>query len=184
MNHLLESVHTVLKQPGTLVSFQGMFIYLLFDFRKLWIFQCFPFLENSRTPTFPISGTSGLRHFLLLVIRSCISLFTCDSVVFPCFMLLFSFIYSGLLSVPGTSLFHSLAYKYLYSVARTAELRLLLFLFHSSDSSSLWSPLLVTHFRIWKFRSPEFPRSLALGNPGSLRDSTGNRAIPWVRPGN
>ena len=72
-----------------------------------------------------------------------------------------------------------LSYKYLYSVARWSELRLL-FLFHSSHSSSL----LVTHFRIWKFRSLEFPRSLALGNLGSLRDSTGNRAIPWVRPGN
>ena len=82
---------------------------------------------------------SGLRHFLLLVIRSCISLFTCDSVDFPCFMLLFSLMYSGLLSVPGTYLSHSLVYKHLYSVARKPELRLLpllLFLFHSSDSSS------------------------------------------------
>ena len=60
---VLESVHTILTQPGTPVSFQGMFIYLLFDFRKLQIFQCFPFLENSRTPTFPISGNSGLRRF-------------------------------------------------------------------------------------------------------------------------
>ena len=60
---LLESVHTVLIQPRTPVSFQGMFIYLLFDFRKLRIFQCFPFPENSGTPTFPISGNSGLRHF-------------------------------------------------------------------------------------------------------------------------
>ena len=102
-----------------------MFIYLLFDFWKLWNFRCFPFPENSGTPTFLISGNSRLRCFLILVIHSCISLFTCDSIVSPCFMLLFSFIYSGLLSVPGTSLFHSLAYKYLYSVARSSELRLL-----------------------------------------------------------
>ena len=74
----LESVHTVLTQPGTL------------------IFRCFPFPENSGTPTFPISGNSGLRHFLLLVIRSCISPFTCDSIVSPCFMLLFLLMYSGL----------------------------------------------------------------------------------------
>ena len=32
---LLESIHTVLTQPGTLVSFRGMCIYLLFNFRKL-----------------------------------------------------------------------------------------------------------------------------------------------------
>ena len=51
---------TVLTQPGTPVSFRGIFICLLFDFRKLQIFQCFPFPENSGTPTFPISGNSGL----------------------------------------------------------------------------------------------------------------------------
>ena len=97
---LLESVHMVLTQPGTLVSFRGMCIYLLFDFQKLWNFQCFPFPENSGTLTFPISRNSGLRCFLLLVIRSCISPFTCDSVVSPCFMLLFSLMYSGLSLYP------------------------------------------------------------------------------------
>ena len=71
-----------------------------------------------------------------------------------------------------------LSYKYLYSVARTSELRLLLFPSPLSHSSSPSSPLFVTCFWIWKFWSPEFPRSLALRNPGSLRDSTGNRAIP------
>ena len=102
-----------------------MCICLLFNFQKLQNFQCFPLPENSGTPTFLISGNSGLRCFLILVIRSCISLFTCDSIVSPCFMLLFSFMYLGLLSVPGTYLSHSLVYKYLYSVARTPELRLL-----------------------------------------------------------
>ena len=88
---------TVLTQPGTPVSFQGMFIHLLFDFWKLWIFQCFPFPENSGTPMFLISGNSRLQHFLILVIHVCISHFTCDSLVSPCFMLLFSLMYSGLL---------------------------------------------------------------------------------------
>ena len=87
----------VLTQSGTPVSFQGMFIHLLFDFWKLWIFQCFPFPENSRTPMFPISGNSRLQHFPILVIHVCISHFTCDSLVSPCFMLLFSLMYSGLL---------------------------------------------------------------------------------------
>jgi len=32
--------------------------------------------------------------------------------------------------------------------------------------------------RFWNFWSPEFPLSLTLGNPGFLRDSTENRAIP------
>ena len=103
-SHVLESVHTVLTQPRTPVSFRGMCIHLLFNFWKLRNFRCFPFLENSGTPTFPISRNSGLQHFLILVILSCISLFTCDSIVFPCFMLLFSFMYSGLLSVPGDML--------------------------------------------------------------------------------
>ena len=57
----------VLTQPGTPVSFQGMFIHLLFDFWKLQMFQCFPFPENSRTLIFLISGNSGLWHFLILV---------------------------------------------------------------------------------------------------------------------
>ena len=105
--------------------------------------------ENSGTPTFPISGNSGLRCFLILVTHSCISHFTCDSLVFPCFMLLFSLMYSGLLSVPGTTLSHSLVYKYLYSVARTSELRLLLlFPFPLSDLSSPSSSLFVIHLQI------------------------------------
>ena len=50
--------------------------------------------------------------------------------------------YSGLLSVPGTYFFHSLAYKYLYSVAKTSELRLLpLLLLCSPSRLSFPSPL-------------------------------------------
>ena len=60
LESVLESVHTVLTQPGTPVSFRGMYIYLLLDFRKLRNFRCFPFPENSGTPTFPISRNSGL----------------------------------------------------------------------------------------------------------------------------
>ena len=121
---LLESVPTVLTQPGAPVSFRGMCICLLFDFRKLRNFRCFPFPENSGTPTFLISGNSGLRCFLLLVIHSCISPFTCDSIVSPLFHVLFSFMYSGLLSVPGTYLSHSLVYKYLYSVDRRSRIKI------------------------------------------------------------
>ena len=153
-----------------------MFIHLLFNFQKLQIFQCFLFLENSRTLTFLISRNSGLQCFPILVTHSCISHFTCDSLASPCFMLLFLLMYSGLLSVPSTTLFHSLVFNHLYSVARRSELRLLLFLLPLSLSHS--TPLLVTRLWIWKFWSPEFPCSLALRNPGSLRDSTGNRAIP------
>ena len=138
-----------------------MCIHLLFDFWKLRNFRCFPFPKNSGTPTFPISRNSRLRSFLILVICLCISLFTCDSVVSPCFMLLFLFMYSGLFSVPGTYLSHSLVYKYLYSVAKTSELRLLLLSPISSFVLSLLleilkislplaysSSLLVTRFRI------------------------------------
>ena len=172
-----------------------MFIYLLFNFWKLRNFQCFPFLENSRTPMFLISRNSGLRRFLLLVIHSCISLFTCDSVVFPCFMFLFSFMYSGLLSVPGTYLSHSLVYKYLYSVARTSELRLLL----CSPSHSLFlSPLrdledpsptrlliIPTHYL---FPDPEIPesgipmltRTRKSGIPEGFHREQGNTlSLPW-----
>ena len=183
---------TVLTQPGTLVSFQGMFIYLLFNFWKIWIFQCFLFLENSGTPTFPISRNSGLRRFprflyYVITLISCLhlSLVTPSTVVstslsldlqFP-FTLLYCFrlcnsdplLCTQYNSVPFIS------YKYLYSVPRPSELRLLLFPFLSSSPSS---PLLVTCFQIQKFQSPEFPHSLILGNLGSLRDSTGNRAIP------
>ena len=95
------------------------------------------------------------------------------------YLIILAYITQFPFSVPGTTLTHSLVYKYLYSVPRSSELRLLLlFPSPSSNSSSPSSPLFVTHLQIWKFWSPEFPRSLALGNPGSLRDSTGNRAIP------
>ena len=97
---VLESVHTILTQPGTPVSFRGMCIVCYSISGNSGNFRCFPFPENSGTPTFPFSGNSGLRRFLLLVIRSCISPFTCDSVVSPCFMLLFSLMYSGLSLYP------------------------------------------------------------------------------------
>ena len=97
---VLESVHTILTQPRTPVSFRGMCIVCYSISGNSGNFRCFPFPENSGTPTFPISGNSGLRRFLLLVIRSCISPFTCDSVVSPCFMLLSSLMYSGLSLYP------------------------------------------------------------------------------------
>ena len=94
------------------------------------------------------------------------------------YLIILAYITQFPFSVPGTTLTHSLVYKYLYSVPRSSELRLLLLLFPLSHLSPLSSPLLITHFWIRKFQSPEFPHSLTLGNLGSLRDSTGNRAIP------
>ena len=73
---LLESVPMVLTQPGTPVSFRGMCICSLFDFWKLRIFRCFPFPENSGTPTFPISRNSGLRRFPIFLYYV-ITLFSC-----------------------------------------------------------------------------------------------------------
>ena len=85
------------------------------DFRKL------------RTPTFFVISHSFMYFTFHLWLHS-----------FPLFHVLFSFMYSGLLSVPGTYLSHSLVYKHLYSVARIPELRLLslLFLLHLSNLSS------------------------------------------------
>ena len=60
---VLESVHIVLTQPGTLVSFWGMFIYSLFNFRKLRIFRCFPFSFLS----LHYFSCSFFAHFLNLV---------------------------------------------------------------------------------------------------------------------
>ena len=122
---VLESVPMVLTQPGTPVSFRGMFIHSLFDFQKLRNFRCFPFPENSGTPTFPISGNSGLRRFFVISHSFMYFIFHLWLRSSPLFHVLFSFMYSGLLSVPGTYLSHSLVYKHLYSIARIPELRLL-----------------------------------------------------------
>ena len=61
-------------------------------------------------------------------------------------------------SVPSTTLTHSLVYKYLYSVPRSLELRLLLLLFPSSHLSSLSSPLLVVRATL----HPDAPAALEL----------------------
>ena len=132
---MLESVPTVLTQPGTPVSFRGMFIRSLFNFWKLRIFQYFPFPENSGTPTFPISGNSGLRHFpifsyYVITLISCLhlSLVTPSAVVstslsldlqFP-FALLYCFrlCNSDPLLYTRYKLVPFLSYKYLYSVPR------------------------------------------------------------------
>ena len=132
---------TVLTQPGTLVSFRGMFIYSLFDFWKLRIFQCFPFPENSGTPTFPISGNSGLRCFprfsyYVILLVSCLrpSLVTPSAVgntslspdpQFPlallyCFCLCNS---DPILCTQNNSI-PLLSYKYLYSVPRLSRIKI------------------------------------------------------------
>ena len=131
------------------------------DFRKL------------RTPMFFVISHSFMYFTFHLWLRSS-----------PLFHVLLSFMYSGLLSVPGTYLFHSLVYKHLYSVARIPELRLLpplLFLSHSSDSSSPWSPYSLLIFRIRKFRSPEIPtlpRTRKSGIPEGFHREQGDTLSP------
>ena len=138
---MLESVHTVLTQPGTPVSFRGMFIYSLFNFRKLRIFQCFPFPENSGTPTFPISGNSGLRCFprfsyYVISLVSCLhlSLVTPSAVgntslspdpQFP-FALSYCSRLCNSVPIPCTryNFIPFLSYKYLYSVARITRIKI------------------------------------------------------------
>ena len=154
-----------------------MFI-CLFDFRKLWNSDISDF-QKLQTPMFPNISHSFMYFTFHLWLLS-----------FPLFhVIVLAYVLRSPLCTRLT-LSHSLVYKYLCSVARTAELRLLL-LFPSSHSSlsplrDLEDPsltpslILVTRFQIQKFQSLEFPCSLILRNPGSLRDSTGNRAIPWV----
>ena len=140
-----------------------------------------------QTPTFSdIFVLCNHSHFMS-------SLFTCDSVVSPCFMLLFSFMYSGLLSVPGTYLSHSLVYKYLYSVARKSELRLLSC---SPSCLSFPSPLrdledlsltrlliLPTHYsfldlEILESRIPTLPRTQKSRIPEGFHREQGNTLSP------
>ena len=108
-------------------------------------------------------------------------------------MLLFSFMYSGLLSVPGTYLSHSLVYKYLYFVARTPELRLLSC---SPSCLSFPSPLrdledlsltrlliLPTHYsfldpEIPESRIPKLTRTRKSGIPEGFHREQGNTLSP------
>ena len=159
---VLESVPTVLTQPGTPVSFRGM------------LFTCYSISGNS--------GFSDVFHFReTLELRS-----------LPLFHILFSFMYSDLLSVPGTYLFHSLAYKYLYSVAKTSELRLLPPLLCSPSRSSFLSSLrdledLSPHsltsstLLVTRFLDPEIPtltRTRKSGIPEGFHREQGNTMSP------
>ena len=124
---------TVLTQPGTLVSFRGMCICSLFDFQKLRNFRCFPFPENSGTPTFPISRNSGLRRFpifsyYVILLVSCLhpSLVTPSAVgntslsLDPQFPLALLYCFRLCNSDPILCTWYNsiplLSYKYLYSV--------------------------------------------------------------------
>ena len=139
--HVVRICSTILTQPGTPVSFQGMFIYLLFDFQKLRIFRCFPFPENSGTPTFPISGNSGLRHFprfsyYVILLVSCLhpSLVTPSTVgntslspdpQFPLALLYcFCLCNSDPILCTRYNFIPFLSYKYLYSVARITRIKI------------------------------------------------------------
>ena len=164
------------------------------------IFQCFPFPENSRTPTFPISRNSGLQHFprflyYVITLISCLhlSLVTPSAVVstslspdpqFP-FALLYCFHLCNsdpLLCTRYNSVLF-ISFKYLYSVPRSSELRLLLLLllFPSSHSSPPSSHLLITRFQIQKFRSPEIPtlsQTQKSGIPEGFHREQGNTLSP------
>ena len=127
---LLESVPTVLTQPGTPVSFRGMLFRSLFDFRKLRIFRCFPFPENSGLRRFPI-----FSYYVILLV-SCLhpSLVTPSAVgntslspdpQFPlallyCFRLCNS---DPILCTQYNSI-PLLSYKYLYSVPRLIRIKI------------------------------------------------------------
>ena len=106
-------------------EFPRYVIYSLSNFRKLRIFRCFPFPENSGTPTFPISGNSGLRRFprfsyYVITLFSCLhlSLVTPSAVgntslspdpQFPLTLpYCFAYVTQIPFSVPGTTSFHSL----------------------------------------------------------------------------
>ena len=145
---LLESVHTVLTQPGTPVSFQGMCIYLLFDFRKLQNFRCFP-----RFLYYVITLISCL-HLSLVTPSAVVSTSLSLDLQFP-FALLYCFrlCNSDPLLCTRYKLVPFLSYKYLYSVPRSPELRLLLF-----SSSRLTRSLLIISTR-YLFPDPEIPES-------------------------
>ena len=118
-----------------------MFICLLFDFRKLRNFRCFPFLENSGTPTFLISGNSGLRCFprflyYVILLVSCLhpSLVTPSAVgntslsLDPQFPLALLYCFHLCNSDPILCTRYNsiplLSYKYLYSVPRLTRIKI------------------------------------------------------------
>ena len=123
------------------MSFRGMFIYSLFNFRKLRIFRCFPFPENSGTPTFLISGNSGLRRFprflyYVILLVSCLhpSLVTPSAVgntslsLDPQFPLALLYCFCLCNSDPILCTRYNsillLSYKYLYSVPRLIRIKI------------------------------------------------------------
>ena len=106
-----------------------MLIYSLFDFRKLRIFRCFPFPENSGTLTFPISGNSGLQHFPRFSLS--------PDPQFP-FALLYCFhlCNSDPILCTRYNSIPLLSYKYLYSVPRSSRIKITIIPIISSHSSS------------------------------------------------
>ena len=137
-----------------------MFIHSLFDFRKLRIFQYFPFPENSGTPTFPISRNSGLRRFprfsyyvILLVLCLHPSLVTPSAVdntslspdpQFPLYPTLLSRLCNSV--PPSLYRYNSsplLSYKYLYSVPRSIRMKITtpITIFHPSRLTRPLIPL-------------------------------------------
>ena len=180
-----------------------MFICSLFDFQKLRIFRCFPFLENSRTPMFLISGNSGLRRFpifsyYVISLVSCLhlSLVTPSAVgntslspdpQFPSALSYCSRLCNSV-PIPCTRYNSSpfLSYKYLYSGARISRIKITIPLPLVWFVLSLSSHLLVTRFP--DLEIPESGNSHALSNseiwdPWGIPQGTGQypESAPVIR---
>ena len=146
------------------------YVYLLvIQFPETLEFLMFSISGKLRTLTFFDISHSFMYFTFHLWLRS-----------FLLFHVLFSFMYSGLLSVPGTSLFHSLAYKYLYSVARSSELRLL---FSIPLISLVLSFLSSTHYSFPDLEIPEsgipmLPHTRKSGIPEGFYREQGNTLSP------
>ena len=169
-----------------------MFIYSLFDFRKLQIFRCFPFPENSGTLMFPISRNSGLQRFPIFLyyvipLVSCLhpSLVTPSAVgntslsLDPQFPLALLYCFRLCNSDPILCTQYNsiplLSYKYLYSVPRSIRIKITIF-----HPSRLTRPLLPlsTHYL---FPDPEIPtlsRTQKSGIPEGFHREQGNTLSP------
>ena len=152
-----------------------MFICLLFDFRKLRIFRCFPFPENSGTLTFPISGNSGLRRFprflyyvISLVLCLHLSLVTPSAVVstslspdpqFPLALLYcFCLCNSDPILCTRYNSIPLLSYKYLYSVPRLIRIKITVPTIPIIPTP-LVSLVLSFSLLVTRFPDPEIPES-------------------------
>jgi len=187
------------------MDFQGnpsLLIFVYICFPETPDFWCFPFPENSGLLWTPVdwflrvpcySGMFVFRDIwhMYYVPLSLVNLSTVDSFhiswipQFPlCPTLLFSLMSSQIFTCISFQFSEPLVYIFPVVCNITLELRLLCLPCSTCPLFDLPPTCFPRFWKLRKLQSPEFPCSLILGNPGSLRDSTGNRAIPWVRPSN